>query len=120
MSPDVTSESSATERKQLLEAELARYLRLLSGAAAPDRIILFGSLASGRVHSHSDIDLVIVQRTRLPFWERLRAMRRLLQPSVGTDLLVYTPEEIEKLRRQRPFFREQVLGKGRVIYERGR
>src|SRR5512134_1454697 len=111
---DAKSVSPAIERKRLLEMELARYLRLLSTLEAVERVIVFGSLASGRVHDSSDIDLVIIERTGLSFWKRLREMRRLLQPGLGTDLLVYTPEEFEQLRRQRAFFREEILNKGRV------
>ena len=110
--------SKALERKQLLEQELQRYLSLLTSLDHPEQVILFGSLATGDVHPDSDIDLVIVKQTDLPFWKRLREMRRLLQPRVGTNLLVYTPNEFEQLRRDRPFVRIEILGKGKVMYER--
>ena len=111
--------SQALERKQLLEQELKRYLSLLTGHDQPERVILFGSLVGGNVRPESDIDLVIIKQTELPFWKRLREMRRLLQPRVGTDILVYTPNEFEQLRRGRPFFQDEILNKGRVVYERG-
>ena len=91
------------ERKQLLERELARYLRVLAKEGDSERVIVFGSLATGKVQPWSDIDLVIVQKTSLPFLQRLRRVRRLLRPRVGTDILVYTPEEYEQLRRERTF-----------------
>ena len=116
----MTADSSqALERKQLLEQELKRYLSLLTGHDQPERVILFGSLVGGNVRPESDTDLVIVKQTQLPFWKRLREMRRLLQPRVATDILVYTLNEFEQLRRERPFFRDETLGKGRVVYERG-
>src|SRR5574341_1555758 len=118
MSTMTVSSSPAMERQQLLEQELKRYLSLLTDYDQPDRVILFGSLVGGNVRPESDIDLVIVKQTNLPFWKRLREMRRLLQPCVGTDILVYTPNEFEQLRRERPFFRDEILGKGKVIYER--
>jgi hypothetical protein len=37
---------------------------------------------------------------------------------VGTDILVYMPEEFERLRQERPFFREEILAKGVIVYER--
>lgn len=106
------------QRRQLLEGELARYMNLLRRRADLDRVIVFGSLVTGDPHPWSDIDLVIVQRTDLPFWQRLRAMRKLLQPRVGTDLLVYTPAEFEQLSGERVFFQQEVLARGKVIYER--
>jgi predicted nucleotidyltransferase len=106
------------ERRQLLEQELTRYVRLLTEHGDPERVIVFGSLVTGHVQAWSDIDLVIVERTHLPFFQRLRQVRKLLRPKVGTDILVYTPEEFEQLRRERPFFREEILAKGMVVYER--
>ena len=108
------------ERKQLLNKELARYVDLLIEHEKPERIIVFGSMATGQTHSWSDIDLVIIKQTSLPFFQRLREVRRLLQPRVGTDILVYTPEEFERLRQNRVFFREEISNKGVVVYERNR
>lgn len=108
------------ERKKLLEQELARCVRLLTEQGAPEKVILFGTLAKGRIHEWSDIDLVVVERTQLPFFQRLRQIRRLLQPRVGMDIMVYTPEEFNQLCADRPFFREEIVAKGKIVYERGR
>ena len=113
-----SDEGASEERKRLLARELDRYVRLLIAQGDPERIIVFGSMASGEIEPWSDIDLVIVQQTDLPFMKRLREVRRLLKPRVGTDILVYTPGEFEQLRRERPFVREEILGKGVVLYER--
>ncbi len=53
-------------RKELLEQELDRYVQVLKAAENPDKVIVFGSLATGQVHEWSDIDLVVVKRTVLP------------------------------------------------------
>jgi len=112
--------SQASEREQLLNQELARYLDLLIKHDEPERIIVFGSLATGDIHPWSDIDLVIIKQTILPFIQRLHEVRRLLHPRVGTDILVYTPEEFERLSKRRLFLREEILDKGIVVYERDR
>lgn len=106
------------QRKELLARELERYLHLLTTHSDPERIIVFGSMASGEVTAWSDIDLVIIQQTSLPFLKRLRQVRKLLKPRVGTDILVYTPSEFEQLRQVRPFFQDEILAKGVVLYER--
>jgi len=116
----VIIDAQILERKKLLEQELERYLALLSHPDQAERVIVFGSLATGQVHANSDIDLVIVKQTNLPFWQRLRETRRLLQPQVGTDILVYTPNEFEQMRRERAFIRDEILSKGKVVYERER
>lgn len=80
-------------RQARLQQELERYLALLTHTNQPEKIILFGSLAQGQVNEWSDLDLVIVQQTALPFLERSKQILRLLRPQVGLDVLVYTPEE---------------------------
>ena len=105
-------------RRALLEAELARYVRILRAQYAPQRILLFGSLASGQVGEWSDIDLVIIKETNRRFLDRIRDVMQLLQPQAGMDILVYTPEEFAQLSRERPFVRQEILQKGRVLYER--
>lgn len=108
------------ERKKLLDQELSRYVRLLTEHGNPEKVILFGTLAKGRIHEWSDIDLVVVEQTQLPFFQRLRKVRKLLQPKVGMDIMVYTPEEFNQLCIDRPFFREEIIAKGKILYEQRR
>ncbi|RME47878.1 MAG: nucleotidyltransferase domain-containing protein, partial [Caldilineae bacterium] len=53
------------------------------------------------------------------FLERTKEVMQLLQPRVGVDILVYTPAEFERLARERAFVRDEIVGKGKVLYERG-
>jgi predicted nucleotidyltransferase len=106
-------------RKELLAREVRRFVEILKAEGAAEKVILFGTSVHGGVHEWSDIDLVVVERTDLPFFQRVRKVRSLLGPKVGLDLMVYTPEEFERLCAERPFFQEEILGKGKVLYERG-
>ena len=106
-------------RKQMLQRELNRWLPLLIENLEPERILLFGSMASKSLNEWSDIDLVIVHNTKLPFYRRIKQALQLIHPKVGVDLLIYTPEEFSKLSRERRFFRDEILGNGKVLYARG-
>lgn len=112
-------ETDAIKRRSLLESELRRYLRLLCSQYQPERIILFGSFATGEATEWSDIDLVIVKETERRFLERTKEVLLLLRPRVGVDILVYTPREFERLSCERPFVRTEIQEKGKVLYERG-
>jgi len=81
--------------------------------------MLFGSLADNRLGEWSDIDLVIVHQTSLPFYRRIKMALQLIHPKIGVDLLIYTPEEFSKLSSERRFFRDEILEKGTVLYARG-
>lgn len=104
-----------TNRKAALEAELARMAATLERVPGVRRVILHGSLAAGDVGRASDIDLIVVMETDEPFFARIDTLNAMLEPRVATDLLVYTPEEFERLMVERAFIRRAV-GTGRVVY----
>ena len=53
--------------------------------------------------------------------ERLEEVGLLTLPRVGCQILVYTPEELETVKQQgHYFFVDEILGKGKVLYERGK
>jgi predicted nucleotidyltransferase len=105
-------------RRQLLERELDRWLPMLIAHERPDKIILFGSYGAGEVDEWSDLDLVLVKETSASFLDRTRQVLDLLQPRVGLDVLVYTPQEFEHLSRERAFVRREIVDRGKVLYER--
>ena len=79
------------------------------------RLVLFGSLMVGKPRLTSDLDLLIIWDTPLGFLERTVELYRRLQPRVATDLLVYTPSEMERMI-DTPLVR-RALEEGRVLYE---
>jgi predicted nucleotidyltransferase len=114
----IITSTKEEKRQAMLHNELQRWLPLLIKSFDPERIILFGSLNRGQVAEWSDIDLVIIQDTKLPFLKRIQQVLRLLRPKVGLDLLVYTPEEYATLVQERKFVRDEIAAKGKVLYER--
>lgn len=100
-------------RRKDIEKELQRIKTVLP-ALNVEKALLFGSSARGETGAGSDIDLLIVMKTELPFLERLTALYKILDPQVALDLLVYTPEEMEMLAG-RPFIKE-ILREGVVLY----
>ena len=93
----------------------AQRLTAAAVALGVQRVVLFGSLARGQPGLTSDLDLIIVWDTPLGFVERTVELYRRLQPRVPTDLLVYTPDEMEWMV-ERQFVR-RALEEGRVLYE---
>ena len=116
----LANESDIIARKLFLQRELERCLALLIQDRPPYKVILFGSLAEDRVDAWSDLDLVIVDDTDLPFLERTKAVLQRVRPRVGMDVLVYTPAEFATLCQTRRFFREEILKKGKIVYEQSR
>jgi predicted nucleotidyltransferase len=88
----------------------------------PEKIILFGSYAYGNPTPDSDVDLLVIMKTRAKEIDRYVAVSNLLYPrQFPVDILVKTPKEIKEASRQKGnFFMREILTKGKVIYERPR
>jgi predicted nucleotidyltransferase len=113
--PTTTNPPCASD---LLQADprLARLVGLLKGYD-PDRIILFGSRARGQADEYSDYDVLVVKRTDRPFVDRLTDVVHFLLPfEKAVDVLVYTPEEFDRMSDIG--FGWLIRQEGVVVYER--
>ena len=68
-----------------------------------DRFIVayvFGSVAAGTADQYSDIDVILVRDTEVPFFDRVREIMDLRLALGAADLLIYTPAELEEMLAQ--------------------
>lgn len=85
----------------------------------PDKIILFGSYASGNATTDSDLDLLIIQETELPRHKRSFDIQKSLKGSmIPMDILVYTIKEFEEERNQKNSFLHSLIQNSEILYER--
>ena len=85
----------------------------------PERIVLFGSRARGEARGDSDLDLFVEMQTDRPPPERaievaaIFGLRRW-----PLDVVVYTPAEVERLRRVRGTLLSIIEAEGKLLYAR--
>jgi len=85
--------------------------------------LVFGSIAKGDYSKRSDLDVIFVEDTKEEFIERIGKYlgilrdKEVLKP-FDIDVLVYTPEEFEKMKENNNRFILRALREGRIIYER--
>jgi predicted nucleotidyltransferase len=85
----------------------------------PTRVILFGSHARGDAQADSDLDLFIEMETDQRSPERAIEVSRLFGLHWWPmDILVYTPDEAARLRRDPASFINVIEAEGKVLYER--
>ena len=85
--------------------------------ADPERIILFGSAARGEMSRHSDVDLLVVKDA--PDLRQLTAKvyRRLYGVGAAVDIVMVTPQDVERYKDSRALIVKPALREGTVIYE---
>ena len=84
----------------------------------PERIILFGSYATGTPTPDSDLDLLVVMDTEQPRNKRSLPIRLMFNPvPCAMDILVYTPAEVEKWNGATNHIVTEAFLDGKVIYD---
>jgi predicted nucleotidyltransferase len=86
-------------------------------AVHPEKIVLFGSYAYGTPTKDSDLDLLIILPTKEPMHKRVTRIRKLVRDiNILKDIIVYTPQEVEKWKNASAAFITSIMKKGKVIY----
>ncbi len=83
----------------------------------PEKIILFGSYAAGRATDDSDIDMLVIMPFDGSSICKSAEMRLSLSSKYSIDLLVRTPQQIAQRLELGDCFYQEILDKGKVLYE---
>jgi uncharacterized protein len=85
----------------------------------PDRIVVFGSSARGGSARASDLDLLVIMKSNLPRHKRATPIRLLFNPTpCAMDILVFTPEEVERWNGTVNHIVTEALSTGVVAYDK--
>lgn len=85
---------------------------------SPEKIILFGSFVSGKVNRDSDVDMLIIKKTRENFYDRLYHIRKIVEPDIPFDPIVFTPQEIASRQQAGDAMISEIFKTGKVLYEK--
>lgn len=96
-------------------AAIRRYVRQIAERFQPEKIILFGSYASGAPHQDSDVDLLVVMPAANQVTQAVR-IRLALPAPFAMDLLVRTPEKLRRRIEEGNWFLREIMEKGKVLY----
>jgi predicted nucleotidyltransferase len=95
---------------------LDEIVRRIVEVAQPEKIILFGSAARGRMGPDSDVDLLVIKSgaNRLDLAGKI--YMNLFGVGEAVDIIVVTPEDVEKYRDCQALVVAPALREGKVIY----
>ena len=90
----------------------------------PEKVLLFGSYASGVPDKHSDIDIIVVVKKALEKKKRIENVVRLNMKTALPNLLfpkdfkMYSLEEYKRLKGNKYSFLGSALQNAKTLYER--
>ena len=100
------------------QEKIAEATRILSDAARPCKIILFGSYGRGEPREDSDVDLLIVEADVKDRVAEMTRLNRLLSPlRISVDLLVVSREMFEYWETTPGNVYFNAVREGKVLYE---
>lgn len=96
---------------------LADIIRRVVEAAQPEKIILFGSAARGEMGPNSDVDLLVIKGGK---FNRDRLVDKIYDNLYGADaavdVILVTPEEVERYRDTHCLVICPAVREGKVVY----
>lgn len=104
-------------REELFNQEAKKAIRRITLQYKPEKIIIFGSFARGKIKASSDIDFFIVKKTTKTRMKRqCEVSRILLDREVPMDIVVYTPAELKKREAMGDPFILEIIKNGKLVY----
>lgn len=98
--------------------EIQRQAQIIAKEFNPLKIILFGSYAWGNPTPESDVDLLIIVESENPTWQLASEISIALDHAFPMDLIIKTKQEVERRLTIGDYFIEDIMNKGKVLYER--
>lgn len=98
-------------------AILADIVERVVRAAKPEKIVLFGSAARDTMGPNSDVDLLVIKGGKYDRDRVTLEIYRQLSGEVAVDVVVVTPEEVERYRDTHCLVICPALREGKVVYE---
>jgi predicted nucleotidyltransferase len=91
--------------------------------AKPHKVVLFGSFATGKSTSFSDVDFLVIEETEFDEKnsrrkEIARILSALISYDIAKDVLVYSCNEVNLAEKNPMHVVSQALKYGKVLYER--
>ena len=104
-------------KKNVDEKKLSEIIRRIVKVAAPERIIVFGSAVRGEMGPNSDVDLLVVKGGK---YNRSRLAGEIYMNLHGVgqavDVILVTPEDIERYRDTHCLIIKPALREGKEVY----
>ena len=84
----------------------------------PERVILYGSHASGNSDVDSDVDILVEMNFEGRGYQKAFEIRKNIKRSFPLDIIVRRPADVASRIDKDDFFFREIMETGKVLYER--
>jgi len=101
------------------QKEIVRLAGMIIKKHKPERIYLFGSFAWGKPHQDSDLDFLVVKKSKKPSRKIAQEIDlSLVKRKLPVDIIVYSPDYLKKRLSMGDYFAQKIVDEGKLIYEK--
>jgi len=103
-------------KKTVSEEILQEIVRRIVAAVQPEKIILFGSAAREDMGPDGDLDFLVIKSCKNRRETARRIRRKLIGIGIPKDIIVATPEDIERYKDTIGLIYRPALSEGKMLY----
>ena len=100
--------------------QILTYSDELAKRFRPQKIVLFGSHAGRQATKESDVDMLVVMPHKGPAAIQAARIRQQVRAPFALDLIVRSPEVLQKRLKLGDSFLKAVMDEGKILYESAR
>jgi predicted nucleotidyltransferase len=104
--------------QKISKDQILDYAQRIGERFMPEKVILFGSYASGNADKNSDVDLFVIMNFSGRAPQQAYEIRKAIPKSFPLDLIVRRPQEVEQRLEMGDLFIRDILSKGKILYEK--
>jgi len=98
--------------------DIEALVQVIAKKFSPEKIILFGSYATGEPTPESDVDLLVIVNSDRSTWALNVEIGLAVDHAFPLDILVRHKDDVKRRLAKGDFFLEDIFNKGKVMYER--
>ena len=104
------------EKRTIPQGTLDQIIQRIVEVAKPEKIVLFGSAARSEMGPHSDVDLLVIKAGAHRLDLTGQIYRNLHGVEEAVDIVVVTPEDVERYHNSHALVIAPALKEGKVVY----
>jgi len=97
-------------------ADIQKFVADVAREFLPEKVILFGSYATGSAKAESDVDLLVVMREDVSGARVAADIIMRLKPTLPVELVVRSSRQIKERLALNDFFLREIIAKGKELY----
>jgi predicted nucleotidyltransferase len=97
-------------------SQIKAFVDSLTEHFKPNQVVLFGSYAYGKPTDDSDVDLLVIMPHSGHSVEQAAKIRTQIKAGFAMDLIVRSPEELERRLGMGDVFMQEIIQKGVPLY----